>query len=66
MKTSFDINDIEDSKHCQTQTLSPPKETAGELELRTLLDLVRDPGAAAQHVDVSPRLIVRESTGVAR
>lgn len=46
--------------------VSPPKESVGELAVRTLLDLVRDPGAPARHVDVSPRLIVRESTGVAR
>jgi len=46
--------------------VSPPKESVGELAVRTLLDLVRDPQAPARHVDVSPRLIVRESTGVAR
>ncbi|MEZ0112207.1 DNA-binding LacI/PurR family transcriptional regulator [Catenulispora sp. EB89] len=46
--------------------VSPPKESVGELAVRTLLDLVRDPSAPARHVDVSPRLIVRESTGVAR
>ncbi|WP_194893850.1 substrate-binding domain-containing protein [Catenulispora pinisilvae] len=46
--------------------VSPPKESVGELAVRTLLDLVRDPAAPARHVDVSPRLIVRESTGVAR
>ncbi|MEY9887926.1 DNA-binding LacI/PurR family transcriptional regulator [Catenulispora sp. MAP12-49] len=46
--------------------VSPPKESVGELAVRTLLDLVRDPGAPARHVDVSPRLIVRESSGVAR
>ena len=46
--------------------VSPPNEAVGELAVRALLDLVRDPTAPARHVDVSPRLIVRESTGVAR
>jgi len=46
--------------------VSPPKESVGELAVRTVLDLVREPGAPARHVDVSPRLIVRESSGVAR
>jgi DNA-binding LacI/PurR family transcriptional regulator len=46
--------------------VSPPKEAVGEIAVRTLLDLVRDPAAPARHVDVSPRLIVRESPGVAR
>lgn len=45
--------------------VSPPKESIGDLAVRTLLDLLSDPDSPARHIDVEPRLIVRESTGTA-
>ena len=46
--------------------VSPPKELVGDLAVRTLLDLLEDPASPARHIDVEPRLVVRESTGAPR
>ncbi|HEX3814836.1 MAG TPA: substrate-binding domain-containing protein [Mycobacteriales bacterium] len=42
--------------------VSPAKRQLGALAARTLLELVADPDAPARHIDVLPRLIVRDST----
>lgn len=42
--------------------VSPPKTHIGDLAARTLIDLLADPGMPARHIEVEPRLVVREST----
>jgi DNA-binding LacI/PurR family transcriptional regulator len=41
--------------------VSPPKEEVGRLAARTLLELIGEP-AAARHIRIEPRIIVRHST----
>ena len=42
--------------------VSPPKEAVGGLAARTLLEMVDRPSTPVRHIDVEPRLLIREST----
>ena len=43
--------------------VSPPKYEVGSLAMRTLLEITADPDASVRHIEVEPRLIIRDSTG---